>query len=163
MQPRFNPQHLRTPCYVLDLERIECNLRELNRIQELSGAKILLALKSFAAWSVFSLVNRYLKGFAVSGLHEAKLAREFGAGEVHAFSPAFDPGDFRAIAELADHIVFNSFAQWTRYRGERTPSCGIRVNPEHSEIATPLYNPCAPNSRLGVRSAQFREDLLDGI
>jgi carboxynorspermidine decarboxylase len=168
MQPRFDPRIPRTPCYVVDLELIERNLRELARIQELSGAKILLALKGFAAWSVFPLVSRYLSGFAVSGLHEAKLAKDYGTGEVHAFSPAFDPGDFPAIADLADHVVFNSFAQWTRYReavasAPQPPSCGIRVNPEHSEVATPLYDPCAPGSRLGVRSAQFREDLLEGI
>jgi len=153
---------------VVDLDLIECNLRELNRIQELSGAKILLALKGFAAWSIFPLVGRYLRGFAVSGLHEAQLARDYGAGEVHAFSPAFDPDHFARIAELADHIVFNSFSQWTRYgravlSSTKPASCGIRVNPEHSEVATPLYDPCAPGSRLGVTSARFREDLLDGI
>ena len=31
-----------------------------------------------------------------------------------------------------------------------TPSLGLRVNPEYSEIETELYNPCAPGSRFGV-------------
>jgi carboxynorspermidine decarboxylase len=42
-------------------------------------------------------------------------------------------------------------------------ACGIRVNPRHSEVATPLYDPCGPCSRLGVTRAEFREDEMDGI
>ena len=36
-----------------------------------------------------------------------------------------------------------------------SPSLGLRVNPEYSEIETELYNPCAPGSRFGV----LAEDL----
>ena len=36
-------------------------------------------------------------------------------------------------------------------------TCGIRINPEYSDVETDLYNPCAPGSRMGVVS-----DLLDG-
>lgn len=164
MNLKFNPSSLRTPCYVLDLELLEANLRELERIQQLSGAKILLALKGFAAWSVFPLIHCYLKGFAASGLHEVRLAKEHGGGEVHAFSPAYVPEDFAEIAALADHIVFNSFSQWIRYRkAAAASSCGIRVNPEHSEVATALYDPCAAGSRLGVTAGRFQEGLLEGI
>jgi carboxynorspermidine decarboxylase len=28
--------------------------------------------------------------------------------------------------------------------------CGIRVNPEYSEVETMLYNPCAPGTRFGI-------------
>jgi carboxynorspermidine decarboxylase len=37
------------------------------------------------------------------------------------------------------------------------------VNPEHSEVKTALYDPCAPGSRLGVTRAEFRPDRLDGL
>jgi carboxynorspermidine decarboxylase len=40
---------------------------------------------------------------------------------------------------------------------------GIRVNPEHSEVAVPLYDPCAPGSRLGVTAAEFAGQDLDGL
>jgi len=35
--------------------------------------------------------------------------------------------------------------------------CGLRVNPQHSEGASAIYDPCAPKSRLGIR-----RDALDG-
>ena len=68
------------------------------------------------------------------------------------------------LLETVDHVLFNSFAQWERFKGmveaknagRATPiECGIRVNPEHSEGAVPMYDPCAPGSRLGVRLREF--------
>jgi carboxynorspermidine decarboxylase len=32
---------------------------------------------------------------------------------------------------------------------------GIRINPEYSTVATDLYNPCTPGSRLGVRASDL--------
>ena len=52
------------------------NLDVLARVQEEAGCKILLALKGFAAWSVFDQVKQVLPGAAASALWEAKLARE---------------------------------------------------------------------------------------
>ncbi|MDR0763982.1 MAG: carboxynorspermidine decarboxylase [Synergistaceae bacterium] len=43
----------------------------------------------------------------------------------------------------------------------RPPSCGIRVNPEYSEIETEIYNPCAPRSRLGTTAAEFEADMKE--
>ena len=40
---------------------------------------------------------------------------------------------------------------------------GIRINPEHSEGAVEMYDPCAPGSRLGIRRAQLQENLLEGV
>ncbi len=37
--------------------------------------------------------------------------------------------------------------------------CGLRVNPEYSEIETALYDPCAPGSRFGLLSADLPADL----
>jgi len=63
--------------------------------------------------------------------------------------------------------VFNSFSQWRRFRSRRGGRsgvrCGIRVNPQHSEVKVPIYDPCAPGSRLGVTRSAFQKDELDGI
>jgi len=40
---------------------------------------------------------------------------------------------------------------------------GLRVNPRHSEGATPLYDPCAPGSRLGIPVEDFAGADLSGI
>jgi carboxynorspermidine decarboxylase len=37
------------------------------------------------------------------------------------------------------------------------------VNPEHSEGHTPLYDPCAPCSRLGIRRDDFEGRSLEGV
>jgi len=40
---------------------------------------------------------------------------------------------------------------------------GLRVNPEHSEGHTPLYDPCSPGSRLGIRAAELSDSSLEGV
>ena len=88
--------------------------------------------------------------------------------EVHAYAPAYSEADIAELVTLVDHIVFNSFAQWRRHRpaieaAERSIECGIRINPEHSEVEVAIYDPCAPRSRLGVPLANFEAEVLDGL
>lgn len=160
-----------TPAYVLEEARLKDNLRLLGRVQAESGGKIILALKGFAFWSAFPWVREVLHGATASSLHEARLAHEEMGREVHVYSVAYSDTEFREIVPIADHLVFNSFSQWQRFkpvveaakREGRAISCGIRVNPGHSEIETPLYDPCYAGSRLGVTREQFRPEALDGI
>lgn len=157
-----------SPCYLCDLGLLRRNLELLGRVQQESGAEVICALKGFALFSTFPLVRQYLKGAAASSLHEARLAREEMGGQVHVYAPAYREDDFDAILGLADHLSFNSFSQWRRFRervraSPRPLSCGIRVNPEYAEVGTDLYNPCVPYSRLGVVASELREDELDGI
>lgn len=48
---------INTPAYVLETEKLEENLRTLKRVEEESGAKILLALKGFSMYSAFPIVK----------------------------------------------------------------------------------------------------------
>jgi len=153
---------------VVDRGALERNLEILAGVRERAGCRILMALKGFAMFSLFGQILDYLDGLAASSLDECRLAFEEGGGELHLYAPAYRPDEFSELAEMADHIVFNSFSQWQRYRqavvrAARPPSCGIRINPEHREVRTAIYDPCAPHSRLGVTRDQFRPELLDGI
>ena len=160
-----------TPAYVLEESLLKRNLALLDRVQKESGGKIILALKGFAFWSAFPWVREVLHGATASSLHEARLAKEEMRKEVHVYSVAFTDKEFPEVLSIADHIVFNSFGQWKRFKTQvmaaraagRHVSCGIRVNPGHSEVATPLYDPCYANSRLGVTRQEFQPDELDGI
>ncbi len=165
-----------TPAYVLEEALLKRNLALLDRVQKESGGKIILALKGFAFWSAFPWVREVLHGATASSLHEARLAKEEMRKEVHVYSVAFTDREFPHVLSIADHIVFNSFSQWRRFKPQvmaeraggagrepRYVSCGIRVNPGHSEVATPLYDPCYSNSRLGVTREEFRPEDLDGI
>ncbi|MBU1641142.1 MAG: carboxynorspermidine decarboxylase [Proteobacteria bacterium] len=156
-----------SPCFVLEEERLLANLEILADVQAQSGAKILLALKAFAMFSVFDQVGDYLFGAAASGLNEARLAWEEMGKEVHTFCPAIKEHDFATLAQLSDHLIFNSFSQWQRFRNQAADyphtKFGMRINPEHSEGAVAIYDPCAPGSRLGVTLAEFKVDELAGL
>lgn len=157
-----------TPCFVVDESALKRNLDLLSTIQNETGCKILLAVKGFAMFSTFPLIRKTLKGICASSLHEAMLGREEFDGEVHACAAAFSDSDMEALLKICDHIVFNSFSQWARFREQalqqdRNIRFGIRVNPQHSETRVAIYDPCCSGSRLGVIRSQFQENSLSGI
>ena len=157
---------IETPCFITDLGALEKNLQLLASVQQRAGCTILLALKGFAQWSTFPLVRRYLAGATSSSVAEARLAREELGGEVHAYAPAYSDSEMRELVTLADHIVLNSPAQWRRHRAviERAGrSAGLRVNHEHQEAETALYDPAGACSRLGTTRANVKLEDLDGL
>ncbi|MBE8717920.1 carboxynorspermidine decarboxylase [Cellvibrio polysaccharolyticus] len=168
---QFNPNRVPSPCFVIDKAAVERNLQILHRVQQESGAKVLAALKAFSCWSLAPLIGKYVSGTCASGLHEARLGFEEFGGEVHCYSAAYKEDDLKEILKIADHVLFNSFSQWERFKPlamaarELRPQLqfGLRINPEHSEGDVPIYDPCAPCSRMGIPLSQFRDDLLDGI
>ena len=155
-----------TPSYLVYEELLEKNLRILAELAEDTGAKVLLAQKCFSMYHYYPLIGRYLSGTTASGIYEARLSQEEMGKENHVFKPAYEENEIPRLAAICDHIIFNSFAQWERFgaaaRAEGA-SCGIRINPERSTQEHAIYDPCAPNSRLGVKIADFRADLLEGI
>lgn len=168
---KLDLNRLPSPCFVVDEVAVERNLRILHDVQTRSGAKVLAALKAFSMWSLAPLTAKYLSGTCASGLHEAKLGHEQYGGEVHVFAAAFSHSDIDELLTFAHHIVFNSCGQWLRFREQclamqqQRPELtfGLRINPEHSEGAVPIYDPCAPGSRLGIPLSQLDESVLDGI
>ena len=159
---------LHTPCYLTDARLLQKNTALLKQIQQETGCKILLAQKAFSMFAAYPLIRDDLAGTTASGLYEAKLGREAFGKEVHVFSPAYTQEDFTQLLTLCDHIVFNSFGQWKKYREQvqrapRSISCGMRINPGYAEVETDLYNPCIPGSRMGVPLEQMEEDGFDGL
>ena len=155
-----------TPSYLVYEELLEKNLRILAELAEDTGAKVLLAQKCFSMYHYYPLIGRYLSGTTASGIYEALLSQEEMGKENHVFKPAYEENEIPRLAAICDHIVFNSFAQWERFGAAARAagaSCGIRINPERSTQEHAIYDPCAPGSRLGVKIADFRADLLDGI
>ncbi|MCO7174946.1 carboxynorspermidine decarboxylase [Sporolactobacillus kofuensis] len=157
-----------SPSYLIDERLLVKNLEILKQLQERTGCKILLAQKAFSMFAYYPLIGEYLSGVASSSLYEARLGREEMNKEVHIYSPAYDDKDFAEILEVSDHVVFNSFGQWAKFKEQvknapRHIECGMRVNPEYSEVETGLYDPCAPYSRMGVTEANFDPEALDGL
>lgn len=157
-----------SPAFVVDQGRLRHNLAILDDVQRRSGAKILLALKAFSMWSTFPLIRETLHGVCASSSWEARLGREEFGREVHSFAAAFKEEDVVNLLATSNHLVFNSFNQlehfrplWEKEKGR--VSVGLRVNPEHSEGAVPIYDPCAPKSRLGIPRVAFEGRSLDGV
>jgi len=155
-----------SPCYVCEESKLEENLKLMQYVQEQAGVEIILALKGFSMWSTFPLIKQYLKGATSSGVWEARLAREEMGGDVHVFSPAYKPKDIEQLLGLVNHMSFNSLGQWQRYKDQiltSSVSPGLRINPENQEADTPLYDPCAPGSRLGILAKDLENFDLSSI
>lgn len=153
-----------TPAYVLDEKKLLHNLHILHGVQERTGCRILLAQKAFSMFSVYPLCAKFLAGTTASGLFEARLGKEEFPGEVHVFEPAYQEEEFDEILQYADHICFNSMNQLRKFRSRcEGKSIGLRLNPECSTQDEPIYDPCAPGSRLGVTLANLAPEELDGV
>ena len=162
---------LRTPCYVVQERKLRENLEILREIRRETGGHILLAQKAFSMYRVYPLIGRYLDGATASGLHEARLGYEEMGKENHIFSPAYKEEEMPEILRMCDHIVFNSPAQFRKYKdqvrgyrsgGKTGRSMGLRINPECStQEGHAIYDPCAPFSRLGTTLERMQEELTE--
>ena len=151
---------IKTPYYLVEERLLRRNLSLIKRVADESGAEIILAFKAFALWRTFPVFREYIQHTTASSPYEARLAMEEFGSPAHTYSPAYTEDDFPTILRCSGHITFNSISQWQRFapmveiynreHPEKRVSCGLRVNPEYSEIETELYNPCAPGSRFGI-------------
>ena len=171
MENRLSIDQIPTPAFVVDMPALRRNASILKEVSDRSGAHILLAQKAFSCYATYPELARYLSGTTASGYFEARLGYEemgkpYGK-ETHVYAPAFTKDDMEKLLPICDHIILNSVAQWKTHRETAltyaqahngTPSFGLRINPEYSEIETDIYNPCVTGSRLGIlREAIDRE------
>ncbi|MDR1371274.1 MAG: carboxynorspermidine decarboxylase [Dysgonamonadaceae bacterium] len=159
---------LNSPSYVLEETLLRKNLSLIKSVKDRAGVNIILAFKAFAMWKSFPIVREYIPYSTASSPFEAQLAFEEMGSPAHTYSPAYTEKDFPAIMRYSSHITFNSLSQFERFYPETIKnlskiSCGLRINPEYSEVGTDLYNPCAPGSRLGVISSLLKDKLPEGI
>jgi carboxynorspermidine decarboxylase len=162
-----------SPCFVLDESLLRKNLELIDSVQKAAGCNIILALKGFSMYSVFPIVKEYLRGATASSLNEIRLINDYMGKKAHTYMPAYLDAEFEDVMNRSSHLTFNSLGQWERFR-ERVSefknvnsvdslSCGIRVNPQYSEVETDMYNPCVPGSRLGVTRDKLPDTLPEGI
>lgn len=159
-------QEVATPAYVIDEKQLIHNLEILKGVQDRTGCSILLAQKAFSMYACYPLIAKYLTGAAASGLFEARLAYEEFPGENHVFNPAFQDKEFSELLQYCDHFVFNSVAQWKKFRERALAAhkeCGLRINPEYSTQDHAIYDPCSPLSRLGARISEIQLEELEGL
>ena len=162
----YNTTEIPSPCYVVEEELLHRNLKLIKSVSERSGAEIIMAFKAFAIWKLFDITRQYIPHSTASSLSEARLAFEKLGSKAHTFAPVYKNSEIESIAQCSSHITFNSLAQYERHKSVAEKygiSCGVRINPEYSDVETDLYNPCAPGSRFGIIRDQLPEILPEGI
>lgn len=162
-----------TPYYILYEDKLRENLKLINKVSSESGVEIILAFKAFALWKTFDIFKEYICSTTASSPFEAKLANDYFSSLAHTYSPAYEENTFNTILECSKCITFNSLSQYSRFYDKikywnsnpanHNISAGIRINPERSEIATDIYNPCAPGTRFGISASDMPANLPDGI
>lgn len=157
-----------SPCYVIEEDKLRRNLSLIRSVAERADVEIILAFKAFALWKSFPIFREYIQHTTASSPYEARLALEKFGSRAHTYSPAYTEDSFDEIIRCSSHITFNSLTQYTTFyphvkKEPRHVSCGLRVNPEYSEIKTELYNPCAPGSRFGLLAGELPDQLPEGI
>ena len=155
-----------SPCFVLDEVAFRRNLKLIKSVKDRAGVEIILAFKAFALWSVFPIVREYISCSTASSLAEARLAFEEMGSPAHTYSPSYTDKEFPSIMNCSSHITFNSLAQFERFYPQtqfNNISCGLRINPEFSDVETDLYNPCSPGSRLGIVADLLGDKLPEGV
>lgn len=162
----INYNQIPSPCFVLDEVKFRNNLELIRSVKDQAGIEIILAFKAFAMWSAFPIVREYIPCSTASSLAEARLAFEEMGSPAHTYAPAYSDKEFDEIMQYSSHITFNSLAQFEKFY-PRTQfyniSCGLRINPEFSDVGTDLYNPCSPGSRLGIIAEKLGEKLPTGV
>ncbi len=168
---RFDLSRVASPAFVVDEMAVRRNLAVLKDVRDRADARVLLALKAFSMWSLADVVGEYLDGVCASGLWEARLARQFYAGELTTYSPAYTAQDLPEILRLSDHVIFNNPQQIARFAGLIAAAraegevfeIGLRLNPEHSEGEVAKYDPAQPCSRLGFPVSQLTPEHMQGV
>ena len=142
----------------MDESKLRQNLSLIRSIADRAGVEFILAFKAFALWKSFPIFREYIDHTTASSPYEARLALEEFGSKAHTYSPAYEEETFSEIMRCSSHITFNSLSQYRRFyprieawNAAHAPiSCGLRINPEYSEIDVELYDPCAPGSRFGI-------------
>ena len=157
-----------TPYYRIEERLLRKNLALIRRTAEEAGVEFILAFKAFALWKTFFILRDYIAHTTASSPNEVRLAFEEFGSKAHTYSPAYEDKDFDTIMRCSSHITFNSLQQFEHFyprivENGKLISCGLRINPQYSEIETTLYNPCAPGSRFGILAEQLPDQLPEGV
>ena len=156
--------NLTTPYYLIDKQALQRNLDIMDYVREHSGAKVLLALKCFATWSVFDLMRLHMDGTTSSSLYEVKLGYQKFGGETHAYSVAYADHEIEEVVANCDKIIFNSINQLERYASyAQGKPMGLRLNPGVSVAGFDLADPARQYSRLGEGDPERILGVIDQI
>ena len=165
----MNFSKIPSPCFVLDEYQLRQNLDIISHIRHETGVQIVLAVKGFALWHVFPMLQQYLDGAAASSYYEARLSMEEMKTLAQTYAVVYFPNDFDKLMSLSSHITFNSLSECQKYTPsvcgfkKHKISLGLRINPEFSVITNKKHDPTQPGSRLGIDLKHLENGLPEGV
>lgn len=157
---------LPSPCHVIDIDKVKRNINTLELLREKTNLILLFAIKGFSNPEILKYFISRFDGISASGLWEARLGKELFGLPIHTFSPAYQAKNFSSICCCSDYIIFNSINQWERFGKialSQNISCGVRINPEYSEVEKYAINPCHYASRFGVHPCDLKKINISQI
>ena len=161
----FHHTDLLSPAYVYDQKRMEKVLERLGELKDKTGCMPLYSIKSANMRGLLEVIKPYIAGFSCSSLFEVKLAKEVLNDDqsIHITTPGYRPDEWDEIIKLSDFVTLNSTMQWQTVanRIDKDSSCGIRINPELSFVKDERYDPCRPDSKLGMTFKQLADAKID--
>jgi len=155
----FHTSDLLTPAYVYDQVSIVNVLDKLVSLKEKTACLPLYSIKSASMVGLLDVIKPYVSGFSCSSLFEAQLAAEvLDEGQtIHITTPGYRHDEWDSVIQLCDFVTLNSTNQWQSVakKIDADASCGIRLNPELSFVNDERYDPCRPDSKLGMTFEQL--------
>jgi len=143
-----------TPAFVVLEHELADRLNRIRQFCDEIGLSLLFSLKSFALVDGLKAISRSVNGFSCSSLFEARLARSVLSRPktVHLVAPYLTEESTDEMVQICDFVSLNSIGQIDRFRNRLAgrASVGLRVNPELSFVKDRRYDPCRPDSKLGV-------------
>ena len=137
-----------SPCYIMEEGLLRKNLALIKSVADRAGVEIILAFKSFAMWRSFPIFREYIDHSTASSVYEARLALEEFGSKAHTYSPAYT-GPISGDNAVQQPYHFQFASQFHRFypvvvaEGSGI-SCGIRINPEYSEVERSFIIPAHP-------------------
>jgi len=150
-----------TPAFVTDEKALTKDLTLLRKIADQASCKLLYSPKACSLATVLRNVTHSVDGFACSSPFELRLVDQLcgAARSLHLVSPLIKGETLDEFGGRLDYLTFNSLSQWRHLRGRVSAKTrvGLRVNPQLSFIRDPRFDPCRPNSKLGVPIGKLAE------
>ncbi len=151
---------INTPALIWDLDRLDKRMQSLKKFALETDCRLLYSMKACSVGTVLDVIKGHIAGFSCSSLYESRLARRMvgSRGSVHLTTPALNPGDMQNYGQYTDYLSLNSLDQFERFHPalKYQTNCGIRINPQLSQVSDLRFDPCRPNSKLGVSLDRFK-------
>ena len=156
-----------TPYFLFDLAKIRKNINNYKTRDFFLNYSV----KSCLFENLVKETEYLLDGFTVSSKGDLQKVRNETQKPIHFVSPLIRDVEIKEINSIGSSIAFNTIEQFQRFKKQLSSRIKsfIRINPEKSFLTDDRYNPCKPNSQLGVPVSLFADHLktqdlkLDGL